>query len=199
MDQSFPRPIPNGTLALVVGPSGAGKDTLIAEARRQLASDGRYVFPPRVVTRPPGPDAEQNIFLPADRFAEEEASGAFLLAWRSHGLSYGIPTAVADELLRGRVVVINVSRAMISEAERIAANVTVLQVTASPETLAARLSGRGRETSAQIATRIRRDVRLATTRARVCEIVNEGPLGPASDRFITALLKAAEVPPSGSA
>ena len=41
-----------GILFIVVGPSGAGKDTLIDAARGALAESGRYVFARRLITRP---------------------------------------------------------------------------------------------------------------------------------------------------
>ena len=40
-----------GALVLVVGPSGAGKDALIAAAREALEANTRFTFPRRVVTR----------------------------------------------------------------------------------------------------------------------------------------------------
>ena len=41
-----------GGFVFVVGPSGAGKDSLIAYARGAFADNERVIFPRRVVTRP---------------------------------------------------------------------------------------------------------------------------------------------------
>lgn len=46
-------PIGPGRLVLVVGPSGAGKDTVLTLARD--ACRGTVLFPRRVVTRPASP------------------------------------------------------------------------------------------------------------------------------------------------
>jgi len=40
-----------GTLVLVVGPSGAGKDSVIGALRQRLAGDDRVAFARRVITR----------------------------------------------------------------------------------------------------------------------------------------------------
>src|SRR5487761_2171053 len=90
--------------------------------------------------------------------ARSPAPRHFALRWRAHGLDYGIPEDIEDDLARGRIVIANVSRAVIADA---AARfpVRVIAVTAPAAILAARLAGRGRETEADIAARLARDVR----------------------------------------
>ena len=98
-------------LVLVVGPSGAGKDTLLDAARRKLAGDTRFRFVRRVITRPANAGGEDH-----DPVTEAEfATRHFALQWQAHGLRYGIPADIADDLASGRVVIANVSRAVIAE------------------------------------------------------------------------------------
>jgi ribose 1,5-bisphosphokinase len=51
-EQASALPIRNGAFVAVVGPSGAGKDTLIAHARSALAGEPQIDFVRRVITRP---------------------------------------------------------------------------------------------------------------------------------------------------
>lgn len=144
-------------LVLVVGPSGAGKDTLMAGARAALVGDTRIRFVRRAITRPAEAGGEDHDPVAPDAFARARAAGAYALAWEAHGLGYGIPADIAADLDAGRVVVANVSRTVIAEAAA-RMPVTVLEITAAPEVLAQRLATRGRETVADITARLARQV-----------------------------------------
>ncbi len=175
-----------GTLFLVVGPSGAGKDTLITAARRALAGDARFVFPRRLITRPPEPDGEDSIAVSPAAFEAAREEGAFSLHWESHGLAYGIPRRIETELARGRSVVVNVSRTVVEEARRRLAPVRVIHVTAPTAVLVARLARRGRERPVEIAERLGRAAYSPPVGPEVATIDNGGEL----DRAVTAFLAA---------
>ena len=74
-------------LVLVVGPSGAGKDSLLNAARAAFADDPRIHFVRRVITRPADPGGEDHEPVNEAGFAAR----SFALSWSAHGLSDGIP------------------------------------------------------------------------------------------------------------
>ncbi|MEI4469922.1 AAA family ATPase [Frigidibacter sp. MR17.24] len=133
----------------VVGPSGAGKDTLLAAL--VAARPGLRVLR-RVITRPEAAGGEPFEGVDAAEFARRRAAGAFALDWQAHGLSYGIPRLPPG----AEPVLFNGSRAMLAEAARVFPGLRVLLVTAPPAVLAERLAARGRESRAQIAARLAR-------------------------------------------
>jgi len=149
-----------GTLVLVVGPSGAGKDTLIDIARPRFAGDRRVLFARRFVTRPPG-GGEDNGTLSEAEFEAARACGRFPLSWRAHGLAYALGPEVAEQIRAGGVVVANGSRATLPEARRGFACLMVALVTAPPAVRAERLAARGRESAPDILERLARQPELA--------------------------------------
>lgn len=161
-----------GRLVLVVGPSGAGKDTLLRLAQAACADDHDIVFPRRVVTRASSAD-EDNIALSPDEFARARDHGDFAVHWDAHGHSYALPLEINDDIRAGRAVVANVSRTVIAELRGTYANVVVVAITAPPDVLAQRLAARARHSDGNIADRLARSVDDAWTNADVT-ILNAG-------------------------
>ena len=152
-----PAAIGPGRLVLVVGPSGAGKDTLLALAQAVCAGEAGVVFPRRVVTREAS-SSEDNEHLSPEQFRLALARGEFAMHWQAHGHCYGLPRAIDDDVRAGRTVVANVSRTVVEAMRRGYADVTVVGVTAPPDVLAERLAGRARSSDGQLADRLRRAV-----------------------------------------
>jgi ribose 1,5-bisphosphokinase len=154
---SAPVRIGPGRLVLVVGPSGAGKDTLLNLARAVCAGDSGVVFPRRVVTREAS-EAEDNAQVSADAFQDALAQGEFAMHWEAHGHCYGVPRAIDGDIRAARTVVVNASRTVLSEMRRAYADVLVVLITAPPDVLAERLAMRARGSDGSIAQRLRRAV-----------------------------------------
>jgi len=136
-----------GALVLVVGPSGAGKDTIMRRVRDRLGPGSGIVFARRVVTR--AADAtEDNEVATDETFLEALGRGGFALDWQAHGLRYGVPRQVCEELAQGRVVVVNVSRTVVARARSTFDRVRIVLLTAPAEIRASRISARGRDADA---------------------------------------------------
>ncbi|KZE31687.1 phosphonate metabolism protein/1,5-bisphosphokinase (PRPP-forming) PhnN [Crenobacter luteus] len=137
----------------VVGPSGAGKDTLINLARARLAGS-TTLFAHRYITRPADAGGENHVALSPAEFDAREAGGCFALTWRRHALAYGVGVEVEAWLAAGFDVVVNGSRAALPAARARFPSLVPVFVTASPAVLAQRLARRGREDAAAIAQRL---------------------------------------------
>jgi ribose 1,5-bisphosphokinase len=174
-----------GRIVLVVGPSGAGKDSVLRAARARLEGDARFVFPRRTVTRPPSAD-EDNLSVDDATFAALAASGAFALHWDAHGHRYGLPQNVDLAVGQGATVVCNISRTVIEAARARYADVTVVGITATRGVLAARIANRARESGGALTARLDRAQAFADLRCDV-EIDNSGPLDRAVAAFLAIL------------
>jgi ribose 1,5-bisphosphokinase len=161
-----------GRLVLVVGPSGAGKDTLLRLAQAACVEDHDIVFPRRIVTRESSAD-EDNMTMSPDEFRGACEHGDFAVHWDAHGHSYALPQGINDDIRAGRAVVANVSRTVIGALRQAYANVVVVTITAPPDVLAQRLAARARHSDGNIADRLARSVGDASTNADVT-ILNAG-------------------------
>lgn len=179
-----------GRLVVVVGPSGVGKDSLLAGAREVLGRDAGIRFPRRVVTRAPDLGGEDYIALDEAAFLTERERGAYALSWSAHGLHYGVPRAIEDELRAGIQVVVNVSRAILPDLRLRYANRLIIGVTASPGILRQRLEVRGRESPADIVQRLARAAAFDLAGGDVAILANDGPLEQGVAQLVTLLAPA---------
>jgi ribose 1,5-bisphosphokinase len=161
MENPRPAPIGPGRLILVVGPSGAGKDTLLGLARAACADDASIVFARRVVTRE-ATAFEDNQQVNLEAFRQALARGEFAMHWEAHGHCYALPGAIDDDIRAGRTVVANVSRTVLTAMRRAYADVTVVSITAPPEILRQRLAARSRDSDGPVGDRLRRFVEGAS-------------------------------------
>jgi ribose 1,5-bisphosphokinase len=181
-------PLRHGAFVAVVGPSGAGKDSVISYARERLAAEDGVLFVRRVVTRP-SDAAEDHDTLDEAAFLAAEKGGAFALSWEAHGLRYGLPAGIDAAIARCRVAVANVSRAILPRLCQRYAMVAVVEIGAAPEVLANRLAARGRESSAAVSARLARSAPVEAPGAGVTSVDNSGPLEVAGERFVDLLRK----------
>lgn len=177
----------SGIFFAVVGPSGAGKDTVIEYARQRMRNDPRLIFPSRYITRPPEAGGEEHTPVSPQEFKRIKSSGGFLLDWRAHGLSYGIPATVSDQLANGISVVANLSRAAIGQLRECTETVEVVLVTAPAEIIAKRLAARGREDTADIARRLERADYDLPDGLNITTISNAGSIAAAGTVFVELL------------
>ena len=150
-----------GVFVAVVGPSGAGKDTLLRIAAERLADDPSFRFARRVVTREGDPAIEDHETIGEEAFGEAEAAGAFCLSWRAHGLCYGLPAPLDLELRRGVTIVANVSRHAVAAAAERFPSLAVVEIAAPKEVRLERIAARGREDRMAIERRLARGAPLA--------------------------------------
>ena len=146
-----------GAFVGVVGPSGAGKDSVMAGAKALLRYQPSIIFPQRIVTRAPDA-AEGNVEMSQREFDLVNASGGFALAWVAHNLSYAVPAEVDADVAQGRIVVVNVSRSVVPALRHRYTRGLVAFIDAPAHVRRARISQRGRENSGAVDERLAREV-----------------------------------------
>ena len=168
-------------LFAIVGPSGAGKDTLIAGAMA-ARPDLRLVR--RVITRPEAAGGEDFEGVTQAEFARRKAAGDFALDWPAHGLCYGIP---ADQVAGAGDLLFNGSRAALPAALARFAGLQVVLITAPDAVLARRLAARGREDVADVAARLERAAFCLPDGVQARVVVNDGTPEQGVERLLAAL------------
>lgn len=179
----------DGRVIYLMGPSGSGKDSLIAAARLALLARGCQIVQ-RVITRSAESAGEDAKGVSPDQFERLERAGELALAWRANGLSYGIPVAIDQWLRDGRDVLVNGSRANLRHALERYPTLLPILLTVRDDVLRERLIKRGRETLEQIDARIARNTLFRDRRssdATVHVIDNSGELSHAVQKLLALI------------
>ncbi|WP_246617693.1 phosphonate metabolism protein/1,5-bisphosphokinase (PRPP-forming) PhnN [Rhizobium populisoli] len=176
-----------GCMVAVVGPSGAGKDTLMAIAAEALAGCEDVTFVRRVITRDAAAGGEDHHGVSDAEFDVLEKSGGFAVSWDAHGLRYGIPANTKERVAAGHLVIANGSRSALPHFKAAYPRLVVVNITARLDVLAARLEARGRESREDILRRLERSSLSVGDDFDVVTIDNSGALEDSGRVLIEAL------------
>lgn len=176
-----------GRFVLVTGPSGVGKDSLIAYVKERLKDDHHFIFPRRTVTRTSMAEAEDHDSISPEGFAAARADGAYCLHWEAHSLSYGVPKSAGDAVRQGSIAICNVSRTILPQARDSFPGSICVSVTTNAEALLARVIARGRETESEARQRIARQTPSCPNGMENWEIDNSGLLSVAGENLLQRL------------
>ncbi len=178
-----------GTLFLVVGNSGSGKDSIIQGAVKKFPNNlNKLYVPKRYITRPPS-KTEENISVSPEEFRIMHKEGEFALKWHIYGLDYGIPIEIDERLKKGYPVAVNVSRTIIPEARKRYENTKIIFIEVPFDITLKRLKERTREKGKRLEERIERARNYQQFPEADFIVNNSGLLDDAVDQFLNYVIK----------
>ena len=176
-----------GQWVFVCGPSGVGKDSVIAWTVKALAGQPEIAFARRLITRAAQPASDHDAIGEHDFLLLQQSCG-LRWCWQGTGFHYGISQHFASPVSAGGIVVVNGSR---SHVDGLPASPEVkrVEITASPEAIASRLTERGRDTQQEVLQRLARNASLEETAPQKPDlrINNDGELAEAGSILATYL------------
>ena len=172
-----------------MGPSGAGKDSVMNRAREMLPPEAPVVFAHRYITRPAESGGENHVALTPAEFALRRAHRLFAFHWEAHGNHYGIGREIHAWRKAGLAVVVSGSREHFLGLGGIDDDTHPVLITAPAERLAERLAKRGRKTDGAAAERLGRGEAYEVMDPRLTTITNDGALEAAAQAFVSLLAR----------
>ena len=172
-----------------MGPSGAGKDSVLDRARGMLSVETPVAFAHRYITRPANVGGENHVALSRAEFALRRAHGLFAFHWHAHGNDYGIGREIHAWRAADLSVVVSGSREHYEKIAGTDPDLHPVLITAAPDKLRARLLARGRENAVAAAGRLARSDAYSVSDPRLVTIANDGALDAAAEAFVRALAR----------
>lgn len=174
----------NGLAVVIVGASGAGKDTIInkfAELQPDFCVARRYI------TRNTLDSNEAFISVPSGEFKTLAQEDVFCLTWSAHDCQYGISKDIYKSYLKGERVVLSISRSVLNDAIALFPSHKIINITANQDILRSRLLARGRENSEQIDARIARSTHKIPQNIQYSTLHNNGSVDEAVSTLMTLI------------
>ncbi|NDO81792.1 ribose 1,5-bisphosphokinase [Citrobacter sp. NCU1] len=173
-----------GKLIWIMGPSGSGKDSLLAELRQQ--EPAQLLVAHRYITRAANAGHENHIALSEHEFFTRARQNLLALSWHANGFYYGVGVEIDLWLHAGFDVVVNGSRAHLAQAQaRYGASLFPVCLQVSSAILRQRLQARGRENESEIAARLERAAHYAPYDCHVLN--NDGSLLQSVDTLLALM------------
>jgi ribose 1,5-bisphosphokinase len=180
----------SGRLLYVMGPSGAGKDSLMGWLKERLSSQPAVYWAQRTIDRPRSANDALHEALTSLEFFDQQTQGCFALYWHANGHQYGIRKTELHALHTGAWVVVNGSREYLPALLQNYPDAMALHITAPTQTLRQRLLARGRESFNDVEARLQRAVEFTVPpNAQTLEFVNNGLLEDCGLALVHALQK----------
>jgi ribose 1,5-bisphosphokinase len=179
----------SGRLIYLIGPSGAGKDTVLRWLREHPQLCPLLHIARRTISRNGHDPHEPHEAVGAAEFERMRERGDFALHWEANSLHYGVRHSELRPLERGLDVLVNGSRRFLPQARRTYPDLVAAHLTAPTHVLRARLLTRGRETPEAIDARLMRSAQLAAVVDKTdVELVNDGAPEDAARKLLQHLL-----------
>jgi ribose 1,5-bisphosphokinase len=181
----------NRRLIYVVGPSGAGKDSVLSWLHQHTSKSAPVYLARRTIDRLnfAEPGAQDHERVDAATFEQLVADAAFAMHWDANTHRYGIRHVELMHLQDSTgCVMVNGSRAHLPTAARDYPGLTVLHITASPDVLRQRLLARGRESESAVEARMLRHIPLEVDAAcALVEVHNDSTIDAAGQQLLIQL------------
>jgi len=181
-----------GNLIYVIGPSGAGKDSLIDFARKQLPTEHPVIFAHRYITRERA-GGEDHVPVSSHEFKLRQSKGCFAMDWEANGLQYGLGVELHQWMEAGLSVVVNGSRGYLDQALKRFKNLYPVLIDVDLGVLRQRLVDRGREDEPTINSRLERARAYAEIPNIAYKIQNNGALDEAGHSLIDLIKQVHEL------
>jgi len=178
-----------GNIFYIIGGSGAGKDSLIDYLQKHLPENSPVEFVRRYITRPSNAGGENHIALTKEEFLQYKDKGHFVMDWFSHNTLYGIGIEINLWLSENSSVVMNGSRAYLSEATSIYPDIIPILISVDPLVLSERLFSRGREHYDEIQKRVAQAIKLESTvqHPNLVRVDNNGSLNKSGEQLLNII------------